>query len=54
MPGENVTVLHLFDLQFGKSHRFAGVDLTGLTNPYDTSLSRFVMFDCFDGTRFAA
>ena len=30
-----VTILHLSDLQFGKNHRFAGVDLTGLLNPYD-------------------
>ena len=36
----HITILHLSDLQFGKNHRFAGVDLTGLPNPYDTLLAR--------------
>ncbi|MBI5384107.1 MAG: hypothetical protein HZA90_05410 [Verrucomicrobia bacterium] len=40
MLGDNVTILHLSDLQFGKNHRFAGIDLTGLPNPYDTLLAR--------------
>lgn len=35
-----MTILHLSDLQFGPSHRFAGIDLTGLENPYDTLLGR--------------
>lgn len=37
---KSVTILHLSDLQFGKNHRFAGVDLAGLPNPYDTLLAR--------------
>ena len=41
MEGQpQITILHLSDLQFGKHHRFAGVDLTGLPNPYDTLLAR--------------
>ena len=40
MPGDNITILHLSDLQFGKNHRFAGVELTVLPNPYDTLLAR--------------
>ena len=40
MPEPHVTILHLSDLQFGKNHRFAGVDLSGLTNPYDSLLER--------------
>lgn len=40
MPGERVTILHLSDLQFGQNHRFAGIDLTGLPNHYDTLLER--------------
>ena len=37
---KSVTILHLSDLQFGRNHRFAGVDLGGLPNPYDTLLAR--------------
>jgi WD40 repeat protein len=40
MPGDNVTIFHLSDLQFGKNHRFASVDFSGLANPYDTLLAR--------------
>lgn len=35
-----ITILHLSDLQFGKNHRFAGSDLSSLDNPYDTLLAR--------------
>jgi formylglycine-generating enzyme required for sulfatase activity/3',5'-cyclic AMP phosphodiesterase CpdA len=40
MQHEQVTLLHLSDVQFGKNHRFAGVDLPGLENPFDTLLAR--------------
>jgi WD40 repeat protein/3',5'-cyclic AMP phosphodiesterase CpdA len=39
MPGDNVTILHLSDLQFGKFHRFGPLALTP-DDQYDTLMGR--------------
>ena len=40
MPGDNVTILHLSDVQFGRNHRFGRLALSAPDDQFDTLFAR--------------